>query len=73
MTTGPAQCNCIFSPSQNFTEGSAKQISPLVLSFPHQGRVGHISLVVREMWDTTDELRSESAFTSQEWEPERVC
>jgi hypothetical protein len=25
----------------------------MALSFPHQGRVPHISLVFREMWDTT--------------------
>jgi hypothetical protein len=24
------------------------------LWFPHKGRVAHISLVFREMWDTTD-------------------
>jgi hypothetical protein len=29
-----------------------------VLSFPHGGRVPHISLVFREMWDTTDVDRS---------------
>jgi hypothetical protein len=23
-------------------------------SFPHEGRVAHISLVFREMWDSTD-------------------
>jgi hypothetical protein len=28
-------------------------IFALNLSFPHQGRVPHISLVFREMWDTT--------------------
>ena len=28
--------------------------SRICLWFPHEGRVPHISLVCREMWDTTD-------------------
>jgi hypothetical protein len=41
---------------QNLRQNLIYELSPAggYLWFPHKGRVPHISLVFREMWDTTD-------------------
>jgi hypothetical protein len=39
---------------ENPPSANRKRIRRFCFSFPNQGRVAHISLVFREMWDATD-------------------